>query len=410
MAQIPKTGTLYISDVRNALGESTTDLGRLCQSDKINQWAKYKPVRWPDPFPAPGSDWWKANDGNCGLSAPIFNNPSQAGNYNWDYSRPTGGSTAPFRLDDFRGYDDSSTPFIVHDYGSSLEINKQMYPSGVYTFFFSLSVFGGHSVSLEDISGLSDHYLTVQIISRTSSSGFGVVQSATKTVGQGGADIQIDINTIATGNYYLRFFFSSVRQDPAIGFVSANLLPFPHTDQVPAELSLSVVSQSLFHVAVDQISWATNGIFAEVADLHPQLGSTGLRLRTTGGVCFKCRAINTSSSAVSISPLSNVRIYGNTFHGTQELAYPTFYNSSLGAINSLAVPANSEVVFYIYSDNFLLRKNNDVVIPSGESPIACSVSFRQYSGSSYTVMGGETFLAVYGANGIVPDTWSSGLQ
>lgn len=71
-----------IYDVQRALGVSTSDLGTLCTSAMINIWAKFKPVRWlsPDTLAALNSDktwntgtaegnkWWKARDGQYGLS------------------------------------------------------------------------------------------------------------------------------------------------------------------------------------------------------------------------------------------------------------------------------------------------------------------------------------------------------
>ena len=33
-----------IADVKTTLGETSNDLAALCRSDKINMWAKYKPV------------------------------------------------------------------------------------------------------------------------------------------------------------------------------------------------------------------------------------------------------------------------------------------------------------------------------------------------------------------------------
>lgn len=41
------TAPVSIEDVRTVLGVSSYDLGTLCKSEKINMWAKYKPVRVP---------------------------------------------------------------------------------------------------------------------------------------------------------------------------------------------------------------------------------------------------------------------------------------------------------------------------------------------------------------------------
>ena len=39
-----------IADVKTALGETSNDLAALCRSDKINMWAKFKPVELNKPF------------------------------------------------------------------------------------------------------------------------------------------------------------------------------------------------------------------------------------------------------------------------------------------------------------------------------------------------------------------------
>ena len=64
------TAPVSIEDVRTVLGVSSYDLGTLCKNSngKINKWSKYKPVRQPFVV-APNSNWYKANDGFCGLTS-----------------------------------------------------------------------------------------------------------------------------------------------------------------------------------------------------------------------------------------------------------------------------------------------------------------------------------------------------
>ena len=134
------TAPVRIYDVQQTLGVSGGgDLGTLCQSPKINMWAKYKPVirrnlidtisqlnsnnRWKPTtdFSTAYTWWWCGDDTNHGIYVP-FRIPSQqtAAGYvaaleqvallidgqknGWSYTPPTGTANAPFRLTDFNQY------------------------------------------------------------------------------------------------------------------------------------------------------------------------------------------------------------------------------------------------------------------------------------------------------------------
>ena len=55
-----------IADVRTVLGETSNDLATLCKSEKINMWAKFKPVELNKPFTSDEFDFenrkWKVNN------------------------------------------------------------------------------------------------------------------------------------------------------------------------------------------------------------------------------------------------------------------------------------------------------------------------------------------------------------
>lgn len=94
-----------VDDVRTVLGVSTTDVGRLCRSEKINMWCRNKPVHYPS---------ISETDRNVlgyGIEAyadsgdtPEMVALSDAGAYAWSYQRPGGGAQSPYRLTDFWGY------------------------------------------------------------------------------------------------------------------------------------------------------------------------------------------------------------------------------------------------------------------------------------------------------------------
>ena len=102
---LTKTGTYY-------------DTGYICSNahGRINPWAKYKPTIYNSPDG--GSDWWKANDGRCGLVPKLAGSltdipqaymDSKDGMNGWVYNAPVPGRNW-CRIADFNGYNHASTP------------------------------------------------------------------------------------------------------------------------------------------------------------------------------------------------------------------------------------------------------------------------------------------------------------
>lgn len=132
-------------DIERILNETSGDLQTLCQSRKINKWAKYKPIdkaiidttgqldsnlKWKST-----SDWWQGSSGNCGfemVSTPPAWSASTSDltkdaatleseaksldawfHNSWNYLFwPKGGTSSPFRQIDFNYYDHNAVPFV----------------------------------------------------------------------------------------------------------------------------------------------------------------------------------------------------------------------------------------------------------------------------------------------------------
>lgn len=99
------------------LGEPSNDLATLCKSANINKWAKYKPISIAKLFNITEKDRANCRYGldfttnsilttnfqrgsSFSLSAYSLQNVLDASS-EWTYSRPTGGSSSPYRLGDF---------------------------------------------------------------------------------------------------------------------------------------------------------------------------------------------------------------------------------------------------------------------------------------------------------------------
>lgn len=110
--------------VRNAIGYPSTDLGTLCKCDKVNMWAKYKPVPYNFTFNRP-SEWWRGQDRTCGITVNYYQSGSEkllkavvddikAGISSFIRNAPAGGVSEPFRLGDFAGYNHEATHNVVY--------------------------------------------------------------------------------------------------------------------------------------------------------------------------------------------------------------------------------------------------------------------------------------------------------
>lgn len=158
------TAPVSIDDVKSVLGESSNDLATLCKSSNINMWAKYKPTIYPSNFP---SDWYKAGDGNYGLNITVENGKSNwrdlvaeyskiNNGYTNLYARPTGGSTAPYRLGDFRGYFHNANPELK-DYLTANIFIRENDTNQLLTLYNPVSA-DGKEISYFDFTAYRDKY------------------------------------------------------------------------------------------------------------------------------------------------------------------------------------------------------------------------------------------------------------
>ena len=120
------TEGISTSEVAACLGDYRVtkfgrSIGMLCTSPKINMWSKIKPVRNSSRQKLSEADFkGTASDNanniyygikiNASLSANLTNALADVHNATFEYQRPTGGDTSPFRLLDFDGYNHKANP------------------------------------------------------------------------------------------------------------------------------------------------------------------------------------------------------------------------------------------------------------------------------------------------------------
>lgn len=94
-----------IADVQTVLGETSGDLGTLCQSNNINKYSKFKPVRWNTIGQVSLNDLRHPLCYGIYVDASMDFQAEEQYPY-WQYRQPRGwdGYHEPYRLHDFNGY------------------------------------------------------------------------------------------------------------------------------------------------------------------------------------------------------------------------------------------------------------------------------------------------------------------
>lgn len=121
-----------VGDVAAVLGDSSTDLGTLCRSSKINKWAKYKPVQFNSITSLSDQSRYEVNYGidvNSAYSLDIASLFTKAAsNPDWGYVRPT----SYFRLGDFDKYNHNAVQPYRYSFPESDTTNKNTFSTTFY--------------------------------------------------------------------------------------------------------------------------------------------------------------------------------------------------------------------------------------------------------------------------------------
>lgn len=233
---IPNTG-ITTNLVKVEIGSSSNNVGQLCTHSNVNKWSKYKPVRYNSVnINRLTESWWKAMDGNCGLNIPNYSNMAamftalRNNTVMWDYLKPNGGATQPFRLADFGGYEHSAQPPFVPQ-----ALNSTYYRTlGIMGTALDLSLQGSNELSINDIGSaynLGSMYFGVAICQQGTSGYKYMTENITMSAG-GGGGIDVPISS-ELGTYEVVYFLAETRKlsfsDPDI---TNTFIPIPNAMQI----------------------------------------------------------------------------------------------------------------------------------------------------------------------------------
>lgn len=330
------TAPVSIRDVQVTLGDGSNDLGALCQSTRINRWARYKPVKLAQISTIDQLDsnnqwkntatWWKATAGNCGIA---YNTFSSVANVKtaidnqalvWNYDPPTGGASQPFRLTDFNQYIHKAIPPVWGLYAQTAILQAG------YTMEVGVAagVSGDENITFGDMPALADYYFTVAFYNSAGTSLLLLYSSPVK-IGQmtTSTDLTFEIpydayNGIFSNGrtYHMYGFLSTYRYTGQTSAVSGTYIPLPYEDkaygapyiETTAKTSNVMVSLEASTISGIQgnrvVKWAayvynvTGGISGATIQLI--YASTGAVVTTNG--TQQTRTINVTNDIPSTDP------------------------------------------------------------------------------------------------------------
>jgi hypothetical protein len=170
MAIVPNTNANLATNVRDILnaagGSVSNDLTSFFKSAaKINMYAKHKPIPYNQLFDLTDAQI-RNSRGGLTIGSPTY--ADLPNDKPWAYTLPAGGSTQPFRLGDFRGYQTDAKPCIRMEFPAQMKTNGDMYNNFYFVpvFFFDNGGYTGfnpnYCLSLQDLyASYLSYYPTV---------------------------------------------------------------------------------------------------------------------------------------------------------------------------------------------------------------------------------------------------------
>lgn len=253
------TAPVSVYDVQRCLATSKNGLKDLCTHTGINKWSKKKPVILNQLFPDLTGNWWKAQDGNCGLSIPSYTTILELitairTGISWAYNVPVGGLAAPYRLADFEGYDHlAGVPFIK----SNLAETYYQDLSASVAASINLSLGSDNELALTDIGNLKDYFFAAFI----GTAGQNTAQwlGASTNITAGNSAVSIPISSLSPGNYDVAYFLAKVTKAALTDAeVTNTFIPLPFAIQ-----TITIIAKSYTIIIVGTkkttgVDWSIN--------------------------------------------------------------------------------------------------------------------------------------------------------
>ena len=313
--------------VGNTIGVASKDVGTLCSSSLINKWSKYKPVIYPVIATTGITDWWKAVDGSCGLSIQEYLNIDNLvaaiiNGVTWDYNKPTGGSSSPYRLGDFRGYNHNADIAFQSFYVPTTAYNNNVNSSVGATMIISLGE--DNDLAIKDINRIKNWYFGCYMVKTSGSSLYPRYITSGNSISDDSSSVEIPIYGLPEGTYYVYpFLCQNPRTSLDVPESSNIFVPFEGITR-----KTITIANNPINVLIDA-KWKNDNVSSGVIEMEIIL-------------------TNDSSSSVTLQTCFGAIRYANNNY-----ADPYSVGEKTESLGSISISANSTI-----SQNITFQINN----------------------------------------------------
>lgn len=199
---------VFIKEIKEILGVKTNSLTELCRHEKINMFSRHKPIVYPG---IPRNErYFESIHNNFGISVP--EQGISVAEHGWIYQRPSGGINAPYRIDDFRGYNHAAEPVLKR---LETEYTVEIIRDPVLRVNFNT----GGEISVYEVvldypaapnealvSSLGELYIVMDIVQEGKTL---VTLKSDRPIGGGGLNLTYNCSALKAGIYYLRFHLTT---------------------------------------------------------------------------------------------------------------------------------------------------------------------------------------------------------
>ena len=356
---LPNTN-ISVAMVKAELGAATNDVGQLCIHPNINKWSKWKPVRFNSVNPITQAQLASIN---FGITPPAPSNDyTTVMNTKWGYSKPTGGSSSPYRLSDFRNYDKTAGAIAYVE--EEIYIDKSIITSREIALLMNISG-TDFLIGLNDFIGDVGAYYYGAVIEERHNR---YIITSDKTLANGGYSFTLDFTQppfdLLWENYTIRHLLIS-RPSTTIqtlaNFGAALYMSIPTADGDVNFTNMTVsatppneIMISFSHVGVNQLANLPISNYQSI---------DGPSMQTSGALYLRAQLKNNSDSAkvfqypneIGISPT----FFGDTYRGPIQI----YYQGVLQTGAQIEVPPSSTIELVMGNINLINRQNNIVTTP-----------------------------------------------
>ena len=331
--------------ISNTIGTVSNNIGVLCTSNKINKWSKYKPISYSS-INNIYTDDSIIQSINYGLSISASTN-YKALSY-WIYIKPTGGSTSPYRLGDFRNYNHAATPPItVKGYNKNINV---FYKTNDYVTAF-INSDESDAITINNLPLIKDYYFGVVF---EDSNGNKYPITSTDTFMNGGSSIYLNFNTAPfntmtntqlTG-YTACFKYSRV-QNSAVGTNEYIALPSNNSNLIYLNI-IKTLGLNTYSNHITSQSTPNFSFFSITDYTFATTGGDDLYFTSSGSVFFKLKLTNTTSDIIpfNLNALS-LRFDKTLNRDTQLTVTPNVYINNILKTGIINIPVGGFIEIVI---------------------------------------------------------------